>query len=145
GGRKRGRAAAMAAEIATEVEALIGRGAPFEALERGARDRALRLAARELEQRLNRDHSDHAGAVLPCACGRPARYAGRRAKGFQTVLGPVTLERAYYHCAACGQGLCPRDGALGLSASMLSPGVTRMVGQAAARLSFAEARELLQE
>jgi hypothetical protein len=105
----------------------------------------LRLAARELEQRLNRDHSDHAGSDLPCACGRRARYAGRRAKGFQTVLGLVTLERAYYHCAACGQGFCPRDRALGLTASMLSPGVTRMVGQVAARVSFAESSALLQE
>ena len=124
---------------------MIGGGAPFEALERGARDRALRLAARELEQRLNRDHSDHAGATLRCACGRAARYAGRHAKGFQTVLGLVSLERAYYHCAACGQGFCPRDRALGLSASMLSPGVTRMVGQVAARVSFAEGSELLTE
>jgi hypothetical protein len=74
-----------------------------------------------------------------------AGYAGRRAKGFQTVLGLVTLERAYYHCAACGRGFCPRDRALGLSGSMLSPGVTRMVGQVAARVSFAEGSELLAE
>jgi hypothetical protein len=114
-------------------------------LERGLRERALRQAARELEQRLNRDHSDHAGSDLPCACGRRARYAGRRAKGFQTVLGLVTLERAYYHCAACDQGFCPRDRALGLTASMLSPGVTRMVGQVAARVSFAESSALLEE
>lgn len=109
------------------------------------RDRALRAAGRELEQRLNRDPSDHTGGERPCACGRVARYAGRRAKGYQTVLGLVTLERAYYHCAACGQGFCPRDRALGLTDSMLSPGVTRMVGQAAARVSFAESSELLAE
>jgi hypothetical protein len=105
----------------------------------------LRLAARELEQRLNRDHSDHAGPTVGCACGRPARYAGRHAKGFQTVLGLVTLERAYYHCAACGEGFCPRDQTLGLGGSMLSPGVARMVGQVAARVSFAEGSELLHE
>jgi hypothetical protein len=145
GGRKRGLSTTLAAEIAAEVGALIGCGAGFEALERGVRERALRAAARELERRLNRDHSDHAGAELPCACGRPARYAGRRAKGFQTVLGLVTLERAYYSCAACGRGFCPRDRTLGLSGSMLSPGVTRMVGQVAARASFAESSVLLEE
>ena len=145
GGRKRGLSTALAAEIAAEVEALIGSVSEFEALERGVRDRALRQAAHELEQRLNRDHSDHAGRGLPCACGGPARYAGRRAKGLQTVLGLVTLERAYYHCGACGQGFCPRDRALGLTASMLSPGVTRMVGQVAARVSFAESSTLLAE
>jgi hypothetical protein len=105
----------------------------------------LRLAARELEQRLNRDHSDHQGGELPCACGRPARYAGRRTKTFQTVLGWLTLERAYYHCAACGAGFCPRDRVLGLEGTMLSPGVTRMVARVAARVSFAEASEVLDE
>ena len=145
GGRKKGLSTTLAAEVATEVAALIGGVSEFEALERGVRDRALRLAARELEQRLNRDHSDHAGSGLPCACGRMARYAGRHSKGFQTVLGLVTLERAYYHCAACGQGFCPRDRTLGLSPSMLSPGVMRMVGQVAARVSFAESSELLAE
>src|SRR5437867_2709669 len=145
GGRKKGLSTALAAEIAAEVEALIGSAAGFEALERSVRERALRVAARELEQRLNRDHSDYVGGELPCACGRPARYAGRRAKGFHTVLGLVTLERAYYHCAVCRQGFCPRDRALGLSDSMLSPGVTRMVGQVAARVSFAESSDLLAE
>ncbi len=145
GGRKRGLATALAAEIAAEVEALIGSVSQFEALERGVRERALRLAVRELEQRLHGDHSDHAGSHRPCPCGQQARYAGRRAKGFQTVLGLVTLTRAYYHCAACGQGVCPRDRALGLTASMLSPGVTRRVGQVAARVSFAEGRALLHE
>jgi PAS domain-containing protein len=109
------------------------------------REHALRVAARELERRLNRDHSDHCGPSLPCACGQQARYAGRHAKGFQTVLGLVTLARAYYHCAGCGQGWCPRDRALGLGVSMLSPGVTRMVGLVAARVSFAESSELLAE
>ena len=35
---------------------------------------------------------------------RTARYAGRRPKTFITVFGPVTLERAYYHCDACRTG-----------------------------------------
>ena len=51
-------------------------------------------------QRLNEDHSDHSGSTMACACGRPACYAGRRPKTFTTVLGPLTLERAYYHCDA---------------------------------------------
>jgi len=51
--------------------------------------------------------------------------------------------RAYYHCAACAQGFCPRDRALGLAGGALSPAVTRMVGTAAALGSFAESSELL--
>jgi hypothetical protein len=103
----------------------------------------LALAARCLADHLNADASDYAGASLPCPCGQPARYAGRHAKTFTTALGPLTLTRAYYHCAACAQGFCPRDHALGLADHSLSPAVTRMVGTAAALSSFAESSELL--
>lgn len=110
-----------------------------------ARRQALHLAARALEQRLNADTGDHAGPQLPCACGQSARYVERRAKTFQSALGPLRLERAYYHCAACGCGFCPRDRALGLEGSSLSPAVTRMVGAVGALVSFQEGSELLQE
>ena len=76
-------------------------------------------------------------------CGQTARYAGRRPKTFTTVLGPLTLERAYYHCDTCQAGVCPRDKALGLHETSLSPATTRMVGLAALSVSFAEAGELL--
>ncbi len=74
-----------------------------------------------------------------------ARYAGRRPKSFQSVLGELTLERAYYHCASCGAGVFPRDRALGLEASSLSPAVTRMIGLVGALVSFAEGSELMRE
>ena len=51
---------------------------------------------------------------MACACGQTARYAGCRPKTFLTVLGLLTLERAYYHCDACQAGVCPRDPALDL-------------------------------
>lgn len=93
------------------------------------RQRALQLAARAVQRRLNEDLSDGAVAHRRCLCGQEARYAGRRSKRFETVLGPLTLQRAYYHCAACGRGFCPRDQALGFAAGSLSPGVLQMVAQ----------------
>ena len=110
-----------------------------------ARCKAMRVAARAVERRINADTSDHTGATLACACGQPARYAGRHGKTFESVLGPLTLERAYYHCAACETGLCPRDHALGLQDGSLSPGVLRMVGRVGAMVSFEEGHELLAE
>ena len=110
-----------------------------------ARRQALRLAARALEQRLNADTSDHAGAELPCCCGEPAQYRGRHEKTFESVLGPLHLERAYYHCARCRGGFCPRDRALRLESFSLTPGVLRMTGSAAALVSFAESSSLLHE
>lgn len=114
-------------------------------METAARQHALRLAARVLEQRLNADTSDHAGPRFTCACGKLARYIGRRAKTWVSVLGPLRLERAYYHCAACGGGFCPRDRALGLEAGPLSPAVTRMTAAVGALVSFQEGSALLKE
>ena len=117
----------------------------FEAVEMAARRQALRLAARALEQRLNADTSDHAGPELPCSCGGPARYRDRHEKTFESVLGPLRLERAYYHCAACRRGFCPRDQALRLGLFSLTPGVLRMTGSTAALVSFEESSALLHE
>jgi hypothetical protein len=117
----------------------------MEAIETAARRQVLRMAARAIQQRLNADTSDHVGPTVSCACGQPAQYAGRRAKTFTSVLGPLTLERAYYHCGSCQAGFCPRDRALGLENTSLSPAVTRMVGLVGAMVSFDEGHELLHE
>ena len=117
----------------------------LEAVEVAARRQALWLAARALEQRLNADTSDYAGPELACACGQSARYVGRRAKSFVSVLGPLRLERAYYHCAACGRGFCPRDRAMRLEGGSLSPAVTRMTAAVGALVSFQEGSDLLKE
>lgn len=103
------------------------------------------MAARAVEARLNADTSDHTGPSVACPCGQRARYAGRREKTFTSVLGPLTLVRAYYHCARCGTGTCPRDHALGLADTSLSPAVTRMVGAVGALVSFVEGHQLLRE
>jgi hypothetical protein len=117
----------------------------FEAVEMAARRQALRLAARALEQRLNADTSDHAGPELPCPCGTPAQYHGRHGKTFESVLGPLHLERAYYHCAKCESGFCPRDRHLRVEMFSLTPGVLRMTGSTAALVSFEESCALLHE
>ena len=93
----------------------------------------------------NADTSDHAGPVLACPCGGQARYVDRRSKTFQSVLGDLNLERAYYHCGPCETGFYPRDRALGLEASSLSPAVLRMIGLVGATVSFEEGHELLHE
>jgi hypothetical protein len=110
-----------------------------------ARRQALRLAARALEQRLNADTSDHEGPELPCACRGSAHYRGRHQKTFESALGPLRLERAYYYCERCQSGFCPRDRALGLTLSSLTPGVLRMTASAAALVSFQEGSGLLHE
>lgn len=114
-------------------------------IETGLRERVMRVAACAIEHRLNADLSDHVAAHLPCGCGHPARFAGRRERTVISVLGPLRLMRAYYHCAHCETGFCPRDRVLGIVDSHLSPGVLRMVGAVGASVSFEEGTGLLKE
>lgn len=94
---------------------------------------------------LNADHRDCQGSQLPCSCGQQARYSGRQSKTVTTVLGNIVLERAYYHCRACGSGCYPRDEQLGLTHTSISPGVLRMIGISAAHLSFGQSETMLRE
>jgi alcohol dehydrogenase len=61
------------------------------------------------------------------------------------VLGPVTLTRAWYHCAECRHGLAPRDAELGVAGASMSPGLAAMNDLAAAAGPFAGAARLLEE
>ena len=132
-----------------EIETLLGRQAvedlDLEALELAVRQQVLQLAGAAVEQRLNADRGDERGSRTRCGCGQEARLVGRRSKQVQSVLGPLQLERAYYHCSSCGHGFCPRDGHLGIENTSLSPALTRMVGTVGAMVSFQEGSELLTE
>jgi hypothetical protein len=139
----------LASDVVEEIETLLGRQAvedlDLEALELAVRQHVLQLAGAAVEQRLNADTSDERGSRTCCGCGQPARFAGRRTKQVQSVLGPLRLERAYYHCASCGHGYCPRDQHLGIENTSLSPALTRMTGTVGALVSFQEGSELLTE
>ena len=136
----------LGAELAVELERLIGAAAgDFQALETAARRVALQFAAKAVAAHFDADRSDEAGAHLPCGCGAMARRAGRRAKTFTTALGEMPLERAWYQCDACGHGFAPRDRELGFGNGALSPAVLRMVGMAAAQVSFGSASGLLRD
>ena len=55
------------------------------------------------------------------------------------MLGTVRLKRHSYHPAACGQGFCPWDATLHLTAQALSPAAAAVVGIAGVQAPFAEA------
>jgi len=115
-------------------------------VETALRRKALEWTGRLLAAHLNGDFGDYEGPQRSCPfCGQSARYVDRRAKDFSTVLGVLRLERAYYCCAHCHQGHCPRDAALGLDSCSLSPGLRRMIGIVASLASFEESSRLLQD
>jgi hypothetical protein len=85
------------------------------------------------------------GPRVPCGQGHQAEFISYRAKVIDTVLGPVTLTRAWYHCGACGHGLAPRDAELEVAGASLSPGLAAMNDQVAAAGPFAGAAGLLED
>jgi hypothetical protein len=87
----------------------------------------------------------HRGPRVPCGRGHEAVFVSYRDKVIDTVLGPVSLTRAWYHCAECGHGLAPRDAELGAAGASLSPGLAAMNDRAAAAVPFAQAAALLEE
>ncbi len=85
------------------------------------------------------------GPRVPCGQGHEAEFVSYRDKTFDTVPGPVTVLRAWYHCAACKHGLAPRDGELEVAGASLSPGLAAMNDRAAAAGPFAQAAGLLED
>lgn len=99
----------------------------------------LAIGARLLEAALAARGSGKTGPRRRCACGGWAVFDGYRTKQVQTLVGWMTLRRAYYPCAACQHGHCPLDAALGVQRDSLSPGLRRLAGRLGALLPFAEA------
>jgi hypothetical protein len=72
-------------------------------------------------------------------CHQSARFVDYRPKTVQSLVGGFPLDRAYYHCRACGAGTVPWDETLGLSRQTLTPGAKELVCLAGAVDSFGEA------
>ena len=67
-----------------------------------------------------------------------------RDKQLLTVLSPVEVKRAYYHCEQCQQGVIPKDHNLDIVDTSFSPGVRRMMGQVGGKEPFEEGRSDLE-
>jgi hypothetical protein len=115
----------------------------MEAAEAVIRAGMLQAGCGMLEKLLAADPG-YRGPRVPCGQGHEAEFVSYRDKVIDTVLGPVTLTRAWYHCAACGHGLAPRDAGLGVVGQAMSPGLRAMNDQAAAAGPFAKAARLLE-
>ena len=84
------------------------------------------------------------GPRVSCGQGHEAEFVSYRSKFADTVVGPVRLTRAWYHCAACKHGLAPRDIELGVAGASLSPGLAAMNDTAAAA-ARSQGRGLLED
>jgi hypothetical protein len=116
-------------------------GAGLEAAERAIRAAVLELGRAVLEPLL----AGYRGPQADCGHGHQAVFVSYRDKTIDTVPGPVTLRRAWYHCAECGHGLAPRDAGPGVAGGTMSPGLARMTDRAAAAVPFGAAAKLVGE
>jgi hypothetical protein len=144
----------MRATVLAEVQADLARlwddlvaaeGLALETAEHAVRAGVLAIGARLLGAGIAARGAGKAGARRPCPCGGEALCAGYRTKQVQTVVGWITVRRAYYPCPACGKGCCPLDAVLGLERDSHSPGVRRLACRFGGRLPFAEAAQSLAE
>jgi len=101
--------------------------------------------ARLLEAVLAGDADGYAGPHAKCGAGHQASYAGSRPKTVSTVLGPVQVMRAWYHCRDCEHGFAPRDEQLGVAGTSLSPGLAEMIARAGAEVPFGKAAALVKD
>ncbi len=80
-------------------------------------------------------------------CGHRQHLVGMRSKQLHTLMGKVTIERAYYQClvekeeqsVACSHGQAPYDAVWGPFAGRTSPGVQKLLGKLVSRLTLEEA------
>ncbi len=120
----------------------LGAGGGLEAVELAIRTAMIKLGAGLLEDLLGLELG-YRGPRADCGSGHEAEFVSYREKTIDTVLGPVSLRRAWYHCAACGHGLAPRDAELGTGQGSMSPGLAKMTAQTATAVPFAKAARLL--
>lgn len=125
-------------------QAGVGReaGDGLEAVELAIRTAVLVLGGSLLGRLLAAD-GGYRGHRIDCGAGHQGEFVAYRDKTIATVLGPVALRRAWYHCAACGHGLAPRDDELGVAGTSLTPGLRKMIDRAGAAVPFAPAGRLL--
>jgi hypothetical protein len=113
-------------------------------VELAIRTAVTRLGGGMLEELLAADPG-HRGPRTGCGAGHQAEFAGYRDKTVDTVLGPVTLNRAWYHCCECGHGFAPKDAELGVAGQTMSPGLAKMAARAAAAVPFTPGARLVGE
>ena len=89
-----------------------------------------------LEMFVNADGGDYRGSAIPCEKDHQYEFIEFRDKKLLTVLGSVTVKRAYYYDRECGSGYCPKDRALDIEGTSYSSGVRRMMSKVGAYRPF---------
>jgi len=109
---------------------------------RAAAPEVLAATVRQATTGLEATQRPLAASCAGCAQRRPVQ--SRRRRQVQTRLGPVTFERPWHHCVACGRGWSPSDQALRLQPGQrTSAGLAAWAARVGALTTFREAASVL--
>jgi hypothetical protein len=126
----------------------------LESLETYMRDSMHQIGSIMLEKILNSDNGGFQGTTIPCSKGSKGSkthsnhsfiFKEYRNKKLLTVLGSVRVKRAYYYDRECKEGYCPKDAALDIMDTSLSPGVRRIMARVGALRPFGLGHEDIKE
>jgi hypothetical protein len=117
----------------------------LEASEQAIRASVHQVGGHVLQKLLNADDGGYRGSRTDCPNGHRAKFIEYRSKHLVTALSPVEVERAYYYCGRCRQGVIPKDEDLDIVDTSFSPGVRRMMGRVGSKEAFDEGRRDLEE
>jgi len=117
----------------------------LEVTETYIRDSMHQIGSIMLEKLLNSDNGGFQGKTIPCKKGHKFKFKELRDKELLTVLGSVTVERAYYYDKKCNKGYCPKDTLLDIKATSFSPGMRRIMCRVGAYRPFGLGHEDIKE
>jgi hypothetical protein len=89
------------------------------------RDRLLAIGAQVLQKHLEMRKLGYEGSTRRCSCGGSQRFVEYRPKTISSLLGDVTIRRAYYRCGTCKKSALPYDERVGLGTGQVSPGLAK--------------------
>ncbi len=114
-------------------------------LEEGLRDLLSRLGTGAFQMHMDQQRQlGYEGSSRACVCGGDMRFVGYRPRNLETLFGPLSVRRAYYHCAKCHSGQLPYDQKQGWGTRCLSVPLAKVAVSLSQAMPFREAAEQLQ-
>lgn len=109
------------------------------------RERLMAIGTQALEMHLEKRKLGYEGCSRRCRCGESQRFVEYRPKTIATLLGDVTIQRAYYRCGSCKTSSLPYDERIGLGDGQVSPGLAKASTLMGIQEPFAPASQMLYE
>jgi hypothetical protein len=117
----------------------------LEATETYIRDSMHQIGSIMLEKLLNSDNGGFQGKTISYEKGHTFKFKELRDKNLLTVLGSVTVKRAYYYDKKCNKDYCPKDALLDIEGTSFSPGMRRIMCRVGAYRPFGLGHEDIKE